>query len=346
MSGRRWAGATATLAALLCLQACSSPPPSPTRRPPPLPHVKLRVLLLPRLSSAPFFIAADAGYFAEQGLDVEFVRIVRLADALTALAHGDLDVWTGAVSFALLNLIARDTRVKMVSDKGYFAPGGCSYGALMVRRTLIETGQVLEARQLRGRRVAMNPMASFGFFMDKLLGPAGLSLADIRVVDIPEGEGQVVADALRSGSVDAAFVLEPWVTRIRQNNTAEVFASGVQVMAGYQHMVTVFGPSLLVKNPGVGRRFMAAYLRAVRQYNEGKTPRNLQILAKGTGFDAGLLQEACWPSVRDDGRVEPTSVTDFQRWGMRRGFLDRVLAPARFYDPAFVDYAARANEQQ
>jgi NitT/TauT family transport system substrate-binding protein len=332
----------AALAVTFGLYGCASPSSPPGRPPRSVGRVKLRVLLPSRLSSAPFFIAADGGFFAEQGLDVEFVKIVRTADALTALAHGDLDVWTGAVSFALLNLIARDNRVKVVSDKGYFAPGGCSYSALMVRRTLIETGLVLEPRQLRGRRVAVNATASFGYFMEKLLGPVGLSLADVQVVDIPEGEGAVVAEALRSGSVDAAFVLEPWVTRIQQTNTAEVFASAAQVMAGYQHMVTAFGPSLLVRNPGAGRRFMNAYLRAVRQYNEGKTARNLQVLAKNTGFDVGLLQEACWPSVRDDGRVDLSSMADFQRWGLRRGFLDRVLAPSQFWDATFVDYANQA----
>jgi NitT/TauT family transport system substrate-binding protein len=300
---------------------------------------RVRVLLLPSLSSAPFFIAADGGYFAEQGLQVEFVKVTRSADALPALAQGELDVWTGSVSFALLNAVARDARIKLVSDKGFFSPAGCAYGALMVRRVLMETGMVSGPDGLKGRRVAVNPAASPGYFIEKFLERGGLSLSDIHVVDIPEGA--VAADALRAGSIDAAFVLEPWVTRIQQAGTGMLFASAGDVVPNYQHMVNAYGPSLLVRDPDTGRRFMTAYLRAVQQYLEGKTARNIDIVARNTGLDSSLLQQACWPSVRRDGRIDEASLIDFERWGRQRGFLDRELLWGQIWDARFVDTASR-----
>jgi NitT/TauT family transport system substrate-binding protein len=150
-----------------------------------------------------------------------------------------------------------------------------------------------------------------------------------------------VAEALRTGSVDAAFVLEPWVTEIERAGTAVVFASAAQVLPNYQHMVIAYGPSLLARNPDAGRRFMAAYLGAVRQYNRGKTARNVDVLARNTGLDAGLLRAACWPAMRSDGRVDEVSLGEFQRWGRRRGFLDRELAPGQYWDATFLDSPAQ-----
>lgn len=60
---------------------------------------------------------------------------------------------------------------------------------------------------------------------------------------------------------------------------------------------------------------MVAYLSAVDQYSEGKSARNIEILARRTGLDEALLRKACWPSVRGDGRVDMGSMLEFQRWG-------------------------------
>jgi NitT/TauT family transport system substrate-binding protein len=334
VNGRARKAMLMCLVSVLHLQACASQPASKPASPKP---VRLKVLLLPSLSSAPLFVAADGGYFSEQGLEVEFVKTSRSAEALAALAQGELDVWTGSVSFSLFNAIARKARIKVVSDKGTIALSGCSYGALMVRRALIENKELSSPVQLRGRRIVLNPSASPGYFMEKLLKPVGLTLDDIKVVDIPDGA--LVGEALKNGSVDAAFVLEPWVTQILQAGNAVIFAPAEQVVPNYQHLVTVYGPSLLDENPEAGKKFMAAYLKAVRQYNQGKTERNLEILARGTGLDKELLRKACWPSVRGDGQIDLSSLIDFQNWGMKRQFLDRVLTSDQVWDPTFVDYA-------
>lgn len=62
------------IACVLQLQACAAQPPSRQTSPG---SVRLRVLVLPSLSAAPLFVAADGGYVAGQGLDVEFVKVTR-----------------------------------------------------------------------------------------------------------------------------------------------------------------------------------------------------------------------------------------------------------------------------
>ena len=69
--------------------------------------VKLKVLVAPFLGYAPFFIAMEEGYFAEQGLEIEFVKMGGTIEAIPALAQGKLDVLSGDISIGILNAIAR-----------------------------------------------------------------------------------------------------------------------------------------------------------------------------------------------------------------------------------------------
>jgi NitT/TauT family transport system substrate-binding protein len=100
-----------------------------------------------------------------------------------------------------------------------------------------------------------------------------------------------------------------------------------------------FGPNLLEKNPEAGKRFMVAYLKAVRQYNQGKTARNLDILAKHTKLDKDLLNTACWAQLRNDGHINVQSLIDFQDWALQRGLLDKKIPEDRLNDPSFLKYA-------
>jgi hypothetical protein len=84
---------------------------------------------------------------------------------------------------------------------------------------------------------------------------------------------------------------------------------------------------------------MLAYLRAVRQLDQGKTERNLEILAEYTGLDREFLVKACWPSFHDDGWVDVQSVLDFQAWAVEKGYLDSTVAEEQFWDPGFIEHA-------
>lgn len=303
----------------------------------PLPEpITLKMQLVPFLGSAPFFIGEEEGFFTEQGLQIKFVKMVRSADGIPALVQGKLDVLYGSVSTGFLNAIARNAKIKFVADKGYLSPAVCTYEALLVRRVLIEERKLDNLAQIRGRRIAMNPVSNKAYFMEKLINTVGLSLDDIKIVDIPT---PVMPEALEKGTIDFVSTTEPWVTQILQAGHAVLWMPFQKVMPDFQNAAILYGPTLLEKNPEAGRRLMMAYLKAVRQYNQGKTERNLKIMAKHTGLDQELLKKCCWPSLRNNGQINIESMIDFQKWALKRGYLDKELPANRFWDPSFVDYA-------
>ena len=103
--------------------------------------------------------------------------------------------------------------------------------------------------------------------------------------------------------------------------------------------VVLYGPTLLNENQDVANRFMTAYLKAVRQYNEGKTPRNIELLAEFSNIDPEFLERMCWPALRTSGELNVQAVLDFQDWALEAGHLDNAISAEQFYDGSFVTYA-------
>lgn len=323
---------------LLLVQApgAAAPPrnPVPGRA---LVHVKL--LSTRFLSFAPLAIARDEGYFRAQGLDVEMVPLVSSADAAALLIRGDLDVAAGVLKIADFNAIARGAELRLVADKGHFEPGSCPVSAFVARPDFFDGKGGKGPDRIRGARFAVVPLHFMEYALETLLGRSRMSLADLKLARIP---GSAVAEAFEAGSLDLGELTEPDLSRVVRSGRALVWKDLQEILPGSQHSAVYFGPRLRGKDRDAGRRFMVAYLQGVRQYNRGKTARNLDILASGTGLDRELLRTACWSSIRADGKIDVASVVDFQRWAVGRAVLDAVVPPERFWDPSFVAEAVRA----
>ena len=105
--------------------------------------------------------------------------------------------------------------------------------------------------------------------------------------------------------------------------------------------MVMYGPTLLDDRPEVGERFAVAMLQALRQYAEGKTARNLEIIAAASGLTEEQLEAACWPDLRTGGRIDPAVFDGYQQWNLERGFIDRTMTPDELFAPHFMEHAHR-----
>jgi NitT/TauT family transport system substrate-binding protein len=318
----------------ILITGCSSATETPEAPPEP---IAIKVSRLPFLSFSPYFIAEAEGFFNEEGLEVEFVQFERGADAIAALADGQIDVWGGATSVSILNAAQRSP-VQIVGGRGYLEPGGCGYTAFLLRSELVDSGEVTTPEQLAERRIVQDREGGFrDYFLRTMLKQAGLSLEDAEeVITIPDA---VVIDAFDEGSIDLAAMGEPWVTRISRTGDAEMWMTFEDVLPDYQFGLIAFSERMLNDEPEAGRRFMLAFLRGVEQYNQGKTERNLEILTEATGLDRELLEEACWPAFRENGQINTASIMDFQSWALENGYMESSLTEDELWTSSFVEYA-------
>jgi NitT/TauT family transport system substrate-binding protein len=295
----------------------------------------LKVVALPYIGFATFYIPQEEGYFAEQGLDVEFVKFPTVSQAMPLLVQGELDVAYGD-SASVMNAIAQNMKLRIVGGGSYFNTD-CEVVSLMARVDLYESGELDTVAEVKGRKVAVGSVsATGGFMLTKILEAGGLTLGDVELVQM---QPQDMIAAFENRAIDVAVVGSPSNQQIKALGYAITLESAEKVMPGFQQGVVIFGPSLLDKNPELGKKFMVAYLKGCRQYNQGKTKRNLEILEKYTGLDENTLLQSCWYPFYPDGRIKVKDILTFQDWAYDNGFVDKKITSEQLIDTRFIEYA-------
>jgi NitT/TauT family transport system substrate-binding protein len=231
----------------------------------PLQAQELTIGTIGASSDAPFFIADAKGYFAEQGLKVSFVRFDSAAKSIPSLGSGEVDVGSGASSAGLYNAVARGIGIKIVADKARNAKG-YGFQAIMARTDLIDSGKVKGVKDLKGLKVAMSANGnSENAFMNYALVQAGLSYSDIDPVFL--GFPNQIA-AYANKAIDASLTVEPTVAELLKLGTAKKLISADDVFPDYQTAVVFYGPKFMHDQPENAKKFMIAYVKAVRFYDD------------------------------------------------------------------------------
>lgn len=294
----------------------------------------LSVSSSPFVVEAPIFIALEEGFFAAEGLDVRLAFFRDSAQILPALIAGQLDVYAGGNAAGIYQAILQGAKVKIVADRGHAAPGDSSI-TFMVRKELIDSGRFRTLKDLRGMRIGLHFRGGLpDMFLGQILrNRALLTEDDVQIQQLPV---PLLPDAMRAKAVDAAPVAEPFVTLLEGLGLAKTVVTLDEAIPRAQYGVVAYGPNLLTRNPGLGQRFMNAYLRGVQAYQAGKTDRNVAIIKKYTNMDEALLRKMPWPLFNADGHVNLESVLQIQAWWVRGRWLERMTTPEQFLEAAFA----------
>lgn len=321
-------------AALTLLLAACVPAPAPGAPAATTPALmRIKVGRQPFIGYAPIFIAQDEGYFAKYGIDVEFVDIKSSSEIVPLLMQGELDMSSFAVYPGFFNGVAKGGAARAVFGASRWDDQGCVAVGLVARSA--EAERLQDDGNWNGITIATDPVgmeSMLGFFIARVLAQHDLTLADVETTKLPPAS---TIDALRNGAVNLAQVNEPWLTRITEQTDAVMVASAAAVVPDGQLSVIGFGPRLL-QDADLGRRVALAFLEGVRQYQTGKTPRNVAILARYTQLEPDLINRMCWPTIASDGSANLESIMAFQEWAVSQGMLDKVVAPELFWDGRFV----------
>lgn len=317
----------------LLLAACQREQPAPAAAPAKA-LTKVRVNVNPTLTYAPFMIAKEEKFFENEGIDAELVRI-DANSALVAATTGELDVVSGPIRSGIFNVMLRNAPLRIVADKGQLRPADCVIEAFAAPGKIADRIQAAGG-SVRGEKFSLIRGGFTEFMIDKFLAQQKLTRKDVAFIQIPPGDAAVSAkkqiEAIR-------YVQEPNLSNGISKGMYRVIASAERVAPGQQHGVVMYGKRLLYDDPDLGHRFMRAYLRGVRRYNEGKTKRNLEIITLHTKLPAEIIERSCWLPIANDGRVEMKSMNALLDWSMAQGYLDGAVPLDKWWDPRFVDAA-------
>jgi NitT/TauT family transport system substrate-binding protein len=310
--------------------------------------VEVRIGVNNVLSDAPFFIAERKGYFLEQGIKVVMVPFDAGPKMIAPLGVGQLDVAAGAMSAGLFNAAARGMNIKVVADKGS-TPPPYDYMPILVRKALVESGKVKSYKDIKGLKVAeAGKGGSPGSKLNEALKSAGLTYKDVQHEYI--AYPQHVA-ALTNGAVDAAVTTEPSATQAVERGAAVRFLN-TDPYPNQQIAVLLYGGDFIRKQPAVAQKFMIAYLKGARLYNDalkdGKfagpaAPEVIAILAKDSNVkDLALYKKVTPNGINPDGAVNMASLDrDFQFY-QDQGYLEGKVTVPQVVDMSFAEAAVKA----
>jgi NitT/TauT family transport system substrate-binding protein len=340
--------------------AAPSPPPpaSPVAqaqaaRPAPTPSVAARaaapapaavkVGLAYTASDAGLLIAMDRGHYQEQNLQVEFEKIESAANLLPALGAAQVDVGGNALTPGYLNAWARGVRIRIVADKGHNGPG-FSYQGLVVRQDLWDSG-VRGPAELKGRRLAL---PSFGSgaepAIDRYMRTGGSRAADLDLTQLAFGD---MPGALAGGQIDVAHSTEPFITRMAADGSGVILAREHDYSPNHQSAVLYYAEPFAAERADAARRFMVAYLRAVREYNDAfrkndqaLRPAFVNILSKYTTVkDPALYDRMQLAGLDPDGEVNVESLRADAEYWLDNNYREERTPVGDLIDRSFVQYA-------
>lgn len=214
------------------------------------------------------FIAADKGFFAAEGIDARLTEFDTGARMVAPLATGDLDVGTLPGSAALYNALSSKIEIRVVADRSRSAPG-FMYQTLMIRKDLVESGRFKGYADLRGMKVAVAaPGINILSIVNDAARKGGVAYGDVEKVFIPLPQ-QVAA--FRNKAVDASIMIEPFGSILVASGDGVRFASTEDFNPGGEFTYMVYSEKFSRDRADVARRFMRAYVRALRVFNDATT---------------------------------------------------------------------------
>jgi NitT/TauT family transport system substrate-binding protein len=241
------------------------------------------------------------GFFDKQRLKIDLQASQGGATTVPALVSGKIQV-AGSNVVSLLIAASKGLPVEAIAPgTSAHGAGQKDFGALMVAKA----GPIRDVRQLAGKTVAVNTLNNIAEVVVKAsLQKAGVDPAQVKLreIDFPE-----MAPALAKHDVDAAFLIEPFVTIARK--------AGDRIV-DYSYVTTE--PNLQVGAYAVSRKFAQQNPDAVTRYRAAVGATATYLMAHQDEFRSFLAKQAKTPPKLARTIELPTFTTKLNTASMQR----------------------------
>ena len=221
---------------------------------------------------------------------------------------------------------------------------GAGYLGLVVRKAV--EGEIKNAGDLKGRKVAWTGYGSGttnDVALDRMLAASSLKDSDISLQNLTFGDSLA---ALATGSVDAAYLIEPLMQSAEQRGIGKILLTGDRIYLNQQVAVLLYSSEFCGKTD-LARRFMTAYLKGVRDYNDAFAKNKdradiVDILSKNTNVKKPELYAAMvMPGLDPNGAVDLAGMTSDMEWYLAKGFLKEKVDVSKVVDTSFQEQALK-----
>ena len=272
--------------------------------------------VIPIVDVAPIYLGVQEGFFEDQGLDVTLELAQGGAAVVPAVVAGEYQFGFSNVT-SLLVASSQGLPLKAVAP-GNSTTGvpGEDFSAVVVP----EDSDVQDAADLAGRTVAVNTLNNIGdTTIRKVVGDAGGDPAAVEFVEM--GFPDMPA-AVAGGQVDAAWIVEPHLTRALQDGARVVASNFAETDPDLLIAAYFTSDQQIAADPGTVEAFTAAMEESLT-YAQEHPDETRAVLDTYTEIDPAVKEAMVMP--RFPPALEASSFQVLADLGLEQGLFDEAV---------------------
>ncbi|MFO1327778.1 MAG: ABC transporter substrate-binding protein [Rubrivivax sp.] len=280
--------------------------------------VKLRVSIIPIIDVAPLQVAIAKGFFAAEGLEVDVTPLQGGAVGIPALAAGQVQIaFSNIISTVLAAKQGLPFEVIAAGSNTGDAPPDLA-GLVAKKGASFKTGKDFE-----GKRIAVNTRNNIIWLYARAwVRATGGNPDAVTYLEVPFPQ---MIDAVRGDRVDAAFIVEPFLSAGLAGELQVVAWPYNAVQKSFPVAQYAASKSYIQQNPGVIDRWVRAYHKGIDWTNQNRGSEELaKIVSAYTRIAPEQIQKLPLPPYQktvDPAALEPV-VAEMRRHGLLDGPFD------------------------
>ena len=269
---------------------------------------KLSFGAMSSIDIVPIVIAQEKGYFAEEGLELDFQTFTAAKDRDAALQAGELD-----------GVIADEIGISIYQNSGIdMKITGQTNGAW----TLVvgKDSGIESLKDLKGKKMAISENTMIDYLSDYIAEENGINSSDIEKVAIPAMPARL--EALRNKQVDAAILPAPF------NDIA--IADGGKGLATIDNadiMISAIGflQDQIDNNEDAIKAFFAGYNKAVEYMKNTDIKEYEDIVISTVGYSEDAKGNIVLPELNTNYLPDVDKVQAVFDWSKNNGIISEDL---------------------
>jgi len=266
-------------------------------------QTRVKLGYMPIAEETPKFVASDKGIFRKHGLDVEMVRFESGPDMGTALLGGSVQIAMIGTP-GLISAAVAGRPIVAIVDNGSNTMGkdGHEYYTGLV---VLADSPIKDIGDLKGKRVALNVLKANSEAQtvlqvhrwNKEHPDQAIDISrDIHFVTLPFGS---MPAALEKGLVDAASMIEPYMTQLVQARKTRIIAPVEYALPAWPVSFGIVLRDYARQHADVVQKYRAAWTESVRWIRDHPDDARV-IMQKYTGVSPEVAKRITLPAWSDD----------------------------------------------
>jgi len=243
---------------------------------------KVKVGVFPISSSLPYYVAIEKSYFKDLNIEPETIKLMGGPPNVAALMTNQIEVSAVLVTLEGLNADVKKPGVAMYIAMHSQTPV-YKMEQFVVREGLLD--RVKSLKDLKGLKLMSAPGPANLNTAKGVLAKVGLKDGDYTIDQLDMGQH---VNAMKAGTFDAGYTLEPGATIMEKMGVAKTLEAGVisKYILGDEKADAfaagcAFTTDFIEKRPDVAKRFAEAWAKAV-DYIKKNPADARKYLAKNT----------------------------------------------------------------